>query len=180
MKIAIIIVLLSIIIPFGRRLQLTQKDTPIASNNIYEQQYQMALFLKQYYQGANVAANDIGAINYYADINCLDLAGLASNEVLNLIRNNKFNTNNIDELTKNHNTQIAIVYNSWYEQAGGLPKSWHNVGEWTITNNVVCGGVTVSFYAVKPDEKDKLLQNLRNFSKQLPIDVIQSGEYTKQ
>ncbi len=46
----------------------------------------MALFLKDFYAGNVVAANDMGAINYIADIRCLDLYGLASMEVADLKR----------------------------------------------------------------------------------------------
>jgi len=56
-------------------------NTPRSSTNIYEQQYQMGQFLKKYYSGKVVALNDIGAANYFADIKCVDLWGLANLEV---------------------------------------------------------------------------------------------------
>ena len=48
-------------------------NIPQASKNIYEQQYQMGLFLETFYSSEKVAANDIGAIHFLADIQCLDL-----------------------------------------------------------------------------------------------------------
>jgi hypothetical protein len=42
---------------------------PMRSLAIYCQQIQMARFLHQFEQGATVAANDVGTINYFADIN---------------------------------------------------------------------------------------------------------------
>ena len=59
---------------------------PQASKNIYEQQYQMGLFIKRYYQGSAVALNDIGAVNFLADVHCLDLWGLGNYEVTQLRR----------------------------------------------------------------------------------------------
>ena len=58
---------------------------PQASQNIYQQQYQMGLlFLRRFYQDQPVAANDIGAINWLADIRCFDVWGLGSMEVARL------------------------------------------------------------------------------------------------
>ncbi len=54
---------------------------PQCTTNIYEQQYQMGLFVRRYYQNSTVALNDIGAVNFLADIHCLDLLGLANAEV---------------------------------------------------------------------------------------------------
>jgi hypothetical protein len=49
------------------------------------------------------------------------------------------------------------------------------VGEWAIQDNVVCGGSVVSFYAVKPTEKERLISNLHLFSFMLPPTVGQAG-----
>ena len=37
---------------------------PQCTTNIYEQQYQMGLFVRRYYQNSTVALNDIGAVNF--------------------------------------------------------------------------------------------------------------------
>jgi hypothetical protein len=52
-------------------------ETPAAVKNIYEQQYQMGLFLRGLPPGSAVMANDIGAISYLADVRIVDLFGLA-------------------------------------------------------------------------------------------------------
>ena len=82
LKSALIIILIIFPIVFfliqGIKLNI---QTPRASTNIYEQQYQMGQFLKVYYNSEGVALNDIGASNYFADINCLDLWGLANLEI---------------------------------------------------------------------------------------------------
>ena len=74
---------------------------PQAMTNIYEQPYQMGLFLKRFYKGVGVAANDIGAINYLADINCLDLWGIGSREVARMKKEgNYYQKERIYDLTK--------------------------------------------------------------------------------
>lgn len=151
--------------------------TPQATTNIYQQQYQMGLFLRQFYQGDSIAANDIGAINFLSDIRCLDLWGLGSLEVAKAKIEGKYNAQLIYNLSQQKKVKIAIVYEHWFKEYGGLPAQWIKVGEWRIPNNVICGGDTVAFYAVDPTEESRLIENLRNFSSRLPRDVKQHGKY---
>ena len=67
--------------PMAQRSAAALAGFPVASHNIYQQQYQMARFLKTYYEGSSVAANDVGAINYMADLRCVDLVGLCNRDV---------------------------------------------------------------------------------------------------
>jgi len=160
-----------LVIALGIRGVKAFLEIPNASQNIHDQQYQMGLFLKQYYPQENVAVNDIGAVNYLADFQCLDLWGLSSMEVARAKRKGNYNTEFISEISKQHDIKIAILYTTWYEIYGGLPSDWNKVGEWKIMNNVVCGGDTVSFYAVKPNEKENLYKHLKEFSEKLPENV---------
>jgi hypothetical protein len=73
---------LCIAYPLMSRAWCSLKETPTAMANIYQQQYQMGLFLRTYYDGQAVAANDIGAVCFLADIRLLDLAGLATTDVV--------------------------------------------------------------------------------------------------
>ena len=150
-------------------------ETPKATKNIYEQQYQMGLFLKRYYQGKVVAANDIGAINYLADIRCLDLWGLADIEVGRAKYKKLYNKSMIEKIAYNRGVEIAIVYDNWFasSEIGGLPSSWKQAGQWKILENVICGGDIVSFYAVDTTKTQELIYNLQSFSNELPADVIQ-------
>jgi hypothetical protein len=150
---------------------------PQASKNIYEQQYQMALFVKRYYQGSTVALNDIGAVNFLADVHCLDLWGLANYEVTELRYNQRYHTRDILRLSREAGVKIALVYDYWYTPFGGLPRDWVWVGQWTLPDNVVAGGETVSIYAVDESETAPLMQKLQDFSTLLPKEVKQSGRY---
>lgn len=143
-------------------------ETPQATTNIYEQQYQMGAFLRSYYEGAAVAANDIGAINYMADIRCLDLFGLGSVDVARARLAGQFNTQKIYELAKSRNVRIAMIYSVWLEDAGGVPAGWTKIGEWETRGCLVCGYPVVSFYAVDKTDAEALRQNLGAFSARLP------------
>jgi hypothetical protein len=147
---------------------------PQCTTDIFEQQYQMGLFIHRYYQNSTVALNDIGAVNFLADIHCLDLWGLANAEVAAAKRNHTYQVGDIERLSKQTGTRVAIIYDAWF--IGGLPPEWIRVGRWTIPNNVNVGEDTVSFYAVAPAEAQHLSDSLTDFSLQLPPEVIQRGQ----
>ncbi len=151
---------------------------PLATANIFQQQYQMGLFLQKYYTGAKVAANDIGIISLNGNIHLLDLVGLADMETAKARRADIYNSEFIYRLAQSRDIEIAMVFDSWFESSGGIPKQWYMAGKWRIPNNIICGDDTVTFYSVRPSGREKLVKSLRDFAKQMPPEVIQSGEYT--
>ncbi len=154
--------------------------TPVASRNIWQQQYQMGLFLNEYYPQTVVAANDIGAIDYLADLHLVDLFGLASREVLRAKLGGEWQRDlagALDTITSAEGARIAVIYDSWfgYNPASGkasVPPGWVRVADWTIPGNVVCGGATVTWYALLQEEARPLRSALVAFSEKLPTDVV--------
>ncbi len=150
---------------------------PLATSNIYQQQYQMALFLRQHYQGQAVAANDIGAINYIADLRLLDIAGLGTPEVAAARINRVFTSALLERLARDRGVKIAVAYKRWlleFEGLAGPPTQWIEVAKWRIPNSLVTGEDTVNFYAVDPSEAPRLRQHLEAFSARLPPQVQQT------
>ncbi len=159
--------------PLLGRAVRSLREVPDATTNIYEQQYQMGLFLKQYYPGEAVAANDIGAINYLGQIHCLDVWGLGTFEVAEKFVNGPVDVNTVYRLARSRNVRIAVVYDHWLSgRYGGIPAEWVKVGEWKVGKAIVVGGTIVSFYAVDPLEKDRLIKNLRRFALETPPGVM--------
>jgi hypothetical protein len=152
------------------------KKTAMSSRNIYEQQYQMSMFLKEYYTGESIAANDIGAMNYYTNLKCLDLVGLGSLEIAKVKINNTYSKQKVKEIAEQKNVKIALVYDSWFGDIGGLPGEWIKVGEWKVQDKYILGSDVVSFYAVDPSEAGTLRSNLKSFYPRLPSRVGVSGE----
>jgi len=167
-----------LIFPLAKRGFTAVAEIPRAAKNIYEQQYQMGLFVKRFYQGKTVALNDIGVVDYLADINTVDLYGLGAMETGRLKVQKKFIAENIEDIVKKKRVSIAIIYDSWFIMQHKMLEGWVKVGQWKISSNIICGSDTVSFYAVDPFERDNLIKNLRFFSASLPQDVKQSGVYT--
>jgi hypothetical protein len=142
--------------------------TPLAARNIYEMQYQMALFLNQNYPAGPVAANDIGAVSYYNDFSLLDLYGLASMDVARAKIGGTYDTALIDRLTRESGARVIVVYDYWFDRYGGLPGTWVKAGEWHFRDCYVCGGDTVSFYAPTAAQADLLRAQLDAFVSSLP------------
>ncbi|MFW9943613.1 MAG: hypothetical protein ACFFB7_01305 [Candidatus Sifarchaeia archaeon] len=161
------------IAPLAGRGLLCIYWTPTASKNIYEQQYQMGLFLDRFYTGEAVLMNDIGCANYLSDIVCVDKWGIATLDVGQLLLNGSMSVDMLRIIAEEKSVKVAILYTD-----GLIPEEWEEVGRWTIRNNVVAYNSTVSFLAVVPSERDRLINSLVLFSPGLSEDVIESGLYT--
>jgi hypothetical protein len=151
---------------------------PPASKSIYEQQLQMARFIREFYQGQTVALNDIGAVSFLADIRCVDIWGIANTETGRALAQKRRPSGLIADVCRRNGAAIAVVYEEWLNrEAGGVPGQWAKAGDWTLPDNAICGDETVSFYAVDSSGYDRLVNSLRAFASQLPHGVIQSGPY---
>ncbi|MFW9786337.1 MAG: hypothetical protein ACFFE2_06695 [Candidatus Thorarchaeota archaeon] len=147
--------------------------TPTASNNIYEQQYQMGLFLGRFYTGEVVLINDIGCVNYLSDIVCVDKWGIGTLEIGEALLNGSMSADTLRIIAEERGVKVAVLYADDL-----IPEEWEEVGYWTIPHNVVARSSTVTFFAVLPSERDRLIDNLVLFSSNLAEDVIEGGLYT--
>jgi hypothetical protein len=174
-KYIVIIFLCLLMIPFSISTFKAVKDVPTAMINVYQMQFKMSEFIKMYYDKNAIALNDIGAVNYYCDIHCVDLWGLANKEVADYRRTGTYDSEKIYKINKEKNTSIAIVFESWFERYGGIPSNWLMAGKWTIPNNITCGADSITFYAIDSINYLKLTSSLKMFSKELPLQVKQKG-----
>jgi hypothetical protein len=178
-NLAIAGLILLLVQPLLQRANLSTVSLARVSANIYGQQYQMALFFKQFYATQAIAANDIGAINFLSDLHCLDLWGLASTDVATAIINGTYSTESVAALAKAKGVKVAIAYDPLPQiyprvPVVALPSSWVKVGEWKLHNNLLFGTDTVGIYAVDASEQVNLRSHLVQFASQLPVDVEQT------
>jgi hypothetical protein len=132
----------------------------------------MARFLRQYYQGRVVVANDIGLINYLADFHCVDWWGLGSIDAARSRLAGHYTGDKIEWLANEHQAEIAVVYEDWMRfYAREVPSHWRPIEHWAISNNMICAGSMVTFDAVKPEAEAQLRKNLAQFHAQLPPEV---------
>lgn len=161
-------VLIILAIPLLARGVYTIWNTPLAMNNIYSQQYQMANFIHKSHPAIGIIANDIGAVSYFNNVRLLDLFGLANREVLDLKRSNNFNKASVEALASRQNMQIALIYD--YSEI--IPDTWTKIGEWTIPHNVVCENSTVAFYLTDTaKDRQRIIDSFNTYVLTLPKGV---------
>lgn len=137
--------------------------TPVASNNIYEQQYQMHRLAKLY--NKPVAINDLGLVSYGNEQYVLDLWGLASLKALNTRRNATSN-DWPDMLCRDKNVGLVMIYDDWF---AAKPAHWKKVGDISLSRRrVTPAGETVAFYATNPDAQSEIMPVLHRFKTMLP------------
>ncbi|MEN6551578.1 MAG: hypothetical protein ABFC34_01690 [Methanobacterium sp.] len=178
-NLTLIIIIFVLFVSLAGRGYCSFNEVPKATHNIYDQQYQMGLFIQKYYKGDAVSLNDVGAVNYATDIKSVDLLGLSGLNVSKEILKENYTIKDIDNITRQNHVKVIIVYEDLYKKylTGGIPSDWIKIGQWKITNRITCFMDTVSFYAIDPQDAENLTKNLKEFSSQLPPDVQQSGKY---
>ena len=152
------------------------RTTILASENIFDQEVQMASFVRAHYDDRAVALNDIGAVAYFSNAHVVDLMGLASPRIARargMRIDGPLDEKEIAAITQDEQAPIAILYEDWF--AGSIPAPWHKIGSWKIANNHVCAKDTVTFYATSAIEGSILTENLRAFSTQLPASITQTS-----
>jgi hypothetical protein len=141
---------------------------PLASNNVYEQQYQMHRFVTDYYKKP-VAVNDLGYVSYKNRNYVLDLWGLASIKAYK----SRINDNNkewIANITGNHNVKLAMIYHDAFKE---IPHEWLKIGELHLgKKKITADRLFVDFYATDKDEYIYIVEKLNDFIKTLPKGVL--------
>jgi len=179
---ALALVLVVPVAMLAGRCAMATVNLPKYSRAIYTQQYQMARFVHRYYEGEAIAANDIGAINFFSDVRCVDLVGLSNRDIFFAKRSDSYTTEVIDRESQAVHASIAIVYDAWFSNKpsrfGGppLPGQWKRIARWKVSDKEELGSDIVSFYAIKPKEAEQLRQELQEFDGSLPpgVTVIQN------
>jgi hypothetical protein len=139
---------------------------PIASNNIYEQQYQMHRFAVDYYKKP-VAVNDLGYVSYKNDNYVLDLLGLASIEALNY-RKSRQDSGWMNMLANENKVGLVMAYDHWFK----APSNWIKVGELYLGKEKITAAKNkVVFYALGNDAYGEIALKLNEFLPTLPEGV---------
>lgn len=142
---------------------------PFASNNVYEQHYQMNRFAVDYYDKP-VAVNDLGYVSYGNDNYVLDLNGLASRRARHH-RTTDIDPEWMNALAEAHNVEFAMIYTSdrWFPT---VPENWKKVGDLHLGNRTVTAGSrSVTFYAMNEHTFKESLEVIRDFRETLPDGV---------
>jgi hypothetical protein len=145
-------------------------QAPIASQNIHQQQYQMARFLAGLGH-VPVVANDIGAVSYYSGVSVVDPEGLATKSIARMRLARRYNTDSLSVIVREEGARLAVVYDMWIYRDGGVPAGWKALASWSIVDNVICGEPLVTFYATAPEFAPSIREDLAKFKALLPAGV---------
>lgn len=138
--------------------------TPLASRNIYAQQYQMHRYITEYWN-APVAVNDLGWTSFRNDDYVLDLGGLGSLAALKASRADD-STDWMDSLARKHGVRLAMIYRDWFGQA---PASWIPFGELRLRGRLITpASSTVTFYALDREALVRARSLALEYQKTLP------------
>lgn len=164
-----------LLLGFGYNKVADLLATPLAANNIYEQQYQMGRFVAEYYPHGAIVANDVGVIAYRAGGTVTDLAGLGSSDVLRLVRANGgrhgLTSAEVEPILRRNGADVIVIYPGWYSPE--LYSRWYRVATWTIGKKQVTPAYPgVVFFAHTAGQYPVLLSRLKAFQSQLPNDVV--------
>ena len=136
---------------------------PLASNDIYLQQMQMARFASGYWKRA-VAVNDLGAVALLSNSYILDFGGLASQEAMHAWTTEPFDPLWMDKLAKRHEVGLAMVYSF-----PAPPPNWTMVARLHLNvQRITPAYSTVGFYATIPALVPEIHDKLRQFAGTLP------------
>ena len=141
--------------------------TPIASNNIYEQQYQMQRFLQDFHHEP-IAVNDLGLTSYGNSNYVLDLWGLGKLEAF-YARANREPENWMNQLAKAHNVRTAIIYDTWFPT---VPSNWVRVATLHLSKlRLTPAESQISFYVLDQEALSPMYIALKAFQEGLPPNV---------
>ena len=142
-------------------------QVPIASNNIYEQQYQMHRFLTEFYR-APAAVNDLGWTTYRNSNYVLDLWGLGSEQARKILQSRDIA--GLQRMVREKDVRFAMIYSSWFY--GLIPATWRHIGQLHLSRaNVTPARAIVDFFAVDPNSSDDIRHKLELFRQTLPARV---------
>lgn len=139
--------------------------TPLASSNIYLQQYQMHRLITEFYQKP-VAVNDLGWTSYHNPHYVLDLWGLGSSQAREM-RKNGSNKAWLEQLVAEQGIELVMIYHhpKWFEE---VPDSWIKLGELDSDRFRIVSLMPVSLFTPCQSCVIELQQTLGQFAESLP------------
>ena len=178
-QIVLVLTIFIIAAPALKRGYNSITDVVQVTSDIYGEQYQTARFLNKYYADEPVAVNDLGVVNFYSNIKCVDLLGLGNREIGEARVKFTYNSDFIERICRENDVSLAVLNEEIFRLAniGGVPKSWIAVARWKMAGGTVYDDDHWTFYAIDKAKARQLVQNLKDFSSCLPSGVKQTWLY---
>lgn len=138
---------------------------------IHLQQAEMSRFAKEHLD-APIAVNDLGYVSWQNENHVLDLWGLASKTALDIRLAGTEPPGWADPLAEEAGVEVAMIYDWWI--ASALGDGWVKLGELKALNvaGAFLGGDTVSFYARRAEDVERLKGLLTDWAADLPEGAV--------
>ena len=146
------------------------REAPLASRNTYVERYQLGRFFGRYYEGQSVATGELGYASLFHDGPMLDVLGLGTHEVLEAIREIRYDDGFLHAVTERRGVQAVAMYST--STIVPRPSTWVFVGDWELTMPRHGGGdMRLQFWAPDEDRADRLQAHFLEFAEQLPAGI---------
>lgn len=139
-------------------------STPLAANNIYDQQYQMHRFVVDYFKGP-VAVNDLGWVSFQNPRYVLDFWGLGSAQAQQARMSDPSGLW-MERLCREHGVDLILIYDDWFPNH---PASWIRLGSLKLLRpKITPSSAQVEFYARDITSVARARLALTDFARSLP------------
>ncbi len=141
----------------------TTLKTPLASRNIYDQQYQMHRFATEFFP-TTVAVNDIGYVSYKNENYLLDLIGLGSEAARRQSSRDGRTPGFLFDMAKAAGATYAMIYADWFNL--GVPEEWCRIA---LLNTIeVTAFREVEFHLIDRTAEAEMRIALEDWQRTLP------------
>ena len=116
-----------------------------------------------------VALNDLGYMAMYGGFPILDMWGLGSQDVAELLLKHRgiWLRDDYERLFPAHNVKYVVAFEQWYP-IGLMPTGTIDVATLRLKDNFACGSDTVVFRATSPEAASRLERHLQKYVDRMP------------
>ena len=164
-----VLALLILIFPLFWRSKKAFEDIPLACINVYQQGYQLAIFLKTNNNKDNVALYDMGTVSYLSEANSLDLMGIGNMELARARKEKYLTPDFLLYVIQKDKVKTVVV--SEKEMHPWFFQHWTRVASWSIKGVVPPGNPDLTFFSVDKADVSDLRKRLQSFQPALPRGV---------
>ena len=167
-RLSVWLICIAVAFPFLSRSFRAQYDTVEAQREIFGQQMQTARIFSSLPESEKgpVAVVDLGCVAYYSGVSLLDMWGLGSPEVYDMVRKRTYNESVCGELFKKHGIRYFAVYPWCCERFGS---HMHQVARLINTRpGVVCADSIIVLAVANEADIETFHRHLVSFAQNLP------------
>jgi hypothetical protein len=139
----------------GSKPRIFLSNVEQACMDMFDQQYQLAKFVRRYYNRWSIGLNEPGTVSFYSEGKKVDLSGRVPALA--------------DTLAHRERISLIMLNDQWFSPQQ-LP-DWNKIASWQVRNNLLAKVDSVLFYTISRWDTADLRKNLHEYQLHLPPDV---------